>query len=42
MDIEFTARPKAFEDFVGDKLSERCHNEKCLIGERAREVGSGM
>ncbi len=42
VDIEFTAWPKAFEDSVGDKFPERCHDEKCLIGERARMVGSGM
>jgi len=39
VDIEFTTWPKAFEDFVGDKLSERRDNEECLIRERARVVG---
>ena len=42
MYIEFAAWPKAFEDFVGDELSEGCHDEKCLIRERARMVGPRM
>lgn len=42
MDIEFTAWPKAFEDFGGDKVSKRRYNEECLIRERARMVGSRM
>ena len=42
MYIKFTTWPKAFEDFVGDELSERCHDEKCLIREWARVVGSRM
>ena len=39
MNIEFTARPKALQDVVRDILSERCHNEECLVRERAGMVG---
>jgi hypothetical protein len=42
MNIEFTAWPKAFENFFGDILSERRHNQECLVRERTRVVGSGM
>jgi len=42
MNIEFTAWPEAFEDFVRDILPKRRHNKECLIRERARVVGLRM
>lgn len=42
MNIEFTAWPEAFEDFLGDILSERRHNQECLVRERTRVVGLRM